>query len=85
MILARAALLLGGAAMISVATAAEEEQEPDMAFLEYLGMWEETDEEWELFDEASDEPSDDAAIAENEERSEPVPKGKESQELEDES
>ena len=80
MILARAALLLGSAAIVGV-VAAEEEQEPDMAFLEYLGMWEETDEEWQLFDESSD----DETVAENEERSDPVPEGKESQESEDES
>ena len=80
MILARAALLLSGAAVIGVAVA-EEDQEPDMAFLEYLGMWEETDEDWQLFVDASD----DEAVAENEERSDPAPKGKESQELEDES
>lgn len=80
MILARAALLLGSVTMVG-AVAAEEEQEPDMAFLEYLGMWEETDEEWQLFEDASD----DAAVAENEERSDPVPQGEESQESEDES
>lgn len=80
MILARAALLLGSAALVGAAAAEEDEQEPDMAFLEYLGMWEETDEEWQLFDEVSDEKT----VAENEERSDPVPKGEESQELEDE-
>ena len=80
MILARAALLLGSAAIVG-ASAAEEKQEPDMAFLEYLGMWEETDEDWQLFEEASD----DASVAENEERSDPVPQGEESQESEDES
>ena len=81
MTLARAALLLGSAAMVGAAAAAGDEKEPDMAFLEYLGMWEETDEEWQLFDEASD----DETVAENEERSDPVPKREESQELEDES
>lgn len=84
MILARAALLLGGAAMVGAATA-EEPEGPDMAFLEYLGMWEETDEEWQLFDETSEEASDNASVAENEERSDPVSTDKESQELEDES
>lgn len=81
MILARTALLLGSAAMVGSAAAAEEQPEPDMAFLEYLGMWEETDEEWQLFD----EESDDEKVAENEERSDPVPQGEESQESEDES
>ena len=30
---------------------AAEEDVPDMEFFEYLGMWEETDEEWLMFDE----------------------------------
>ena len=80
MILARTALLLGSAALLGAAAADGDEQEPDMAFLEYLGMWEETDEEWQLFDEVSDEKT----VAENEKRSDPVPKREESQEFEDE-
>lgn|GEM_PF-1146389 len=56
----------------------EEQQEvPEMDFLEYLGMWEETDEDWQLLDEDS--------AAENEQRSDPVPEGEESTEIEDES
>jgi hypothetical protein len=54
-----------------------EEELPDMDFLEYLGMWEESDEEWLLLE--------DDAVADNKERSEPVPEGKESTETEDES
>ena len=57
-------------------TAAEEEP-PEPDFLEYLGMWEESDEDWLIFDETT--------TAENEERSEPVPEGEESTEKEDES
>ena len=48
-----------------------------MDFLEYLGMWEASDEEWLLLD--------DDAVADNKERSEPVPEGEESTETNDES
>ena len=56
---------------------AEEEDVPDMEFLEYLGMWEESDEEWQIFEETM--------TAENEERSDPVAESEESMEKEDES
>jgi hypothetical protein len=55
----------------------EEGESEDMAFLEYLGFWEVSDEEWQLFD--------DDVLAENEEQSDRVPKGEESAEIEDES
>ncbi len=55
---------------------ADEEAAPDMEFLEYLGMWEGTDEDWLLLDEE--------AVADNE-RSDPVPEGEESTETDDES
>jgi len=58
-------------------TDAEDEELPDLEFLEFLGLWEETDDEWLLFDEEE--------VAENDERSDPVPEGKESSETEDES
>lgn len=64
-------LLCGGIA------AAEEEDIPDMEFLEYLGMWEETDEDWQIFEETM--------TVDNEERSDPVAEGEESMEKEDES
>jgi len=64
-------LLCGGIA------AAEEEDVPDMEFLEYLGMWEETDEDWQIFEETM--------TVDNEERSDPVAEGEESMEKEDES
>jgi hypothetical protein len=64
-------LCLGAAAM------AEEERPPDAEFLEYLGMWDETDEDWVLLDEIT--------LVENMERSDPVPEGEESTETEDES
>ena len=72
--------LCGFAMCVSLAVSAETEDEdiPEMDFLEYLGMWEETDEDWELLNEP--------AVAENDdERSDPVPEGKESTEKEDES
>ena len=64
-------LLFGGA------VCAEEQEEPDLEFLEYLGMWEDTDEEWQVIDEI--------VAADNAERSDPAPEGEESTEKEDES
>jgi len=59
------------------AALADEEQVPDGEFLEYLGMWEETDEEWLLHNEMQ--------AADLDERSDPAPDGEESTENEDES
>jgi hypothetical protein len=56
---------------------ASDEQIPDAEFLEYLGFWDESDEDWLLLE--------NDAVAENEERSEPVPQGEVSTETEDES
>ena len=55
---------------------AEEDEVPDGEFLEYLGMWDESDEEWLLLDEEE--------AADKKERSDPVPEGKESPETKDE-
>ncbi len=66
------ALILGCTPVLAV-----DEEVPDSEFLEYLGYWEESDEEWLLFDEPYTDDS--------EERSDPVPQGKESTETEDES
>ena len=49
---------------------------PDMEFLEYLGSWEESDEEWLIFADANGNKE--------EERSDPVPQGEESAEKDDE-
>lgn len=65
-------ILLSSSGMVC----AEEEGVPDMEFLEYLGMWEESDEDWLIVDKA--------ITADQEERSDPVPKGEESMEKEDE-
>ena len=59
------------------ALAEEDTEELDAEFLEYLGMWEETDEEWLLHD--------DNLTADLDERSDPVPDGEESTEQKDES
>lgn len=58
-------------------TDAENEELPDLEFLEYLGLWEETDDEWLLLDEED--------VANNDERNDPVPEGEESTETDDES
>ena len=66
-------LLMGA----SLALAADDEI-PDPDFLEYLGAWEESDEDWLIFDEPK--------TAELEERTDPVPEeGEESTEKTDES
>lgn len=66
-------LLLG----TGLALAADEEL-PDLDFLEYLGSWEETDEDWQMFDAPVTAEVD-------EERSEPVPESEDSTEKTDES
>ena len=56
---------------------AAEDDVPELDFLEYLGMWEESDEDWLLMD--------GTLAAEAEERSDPEPQGEESMEKDDES
>ena len=68
-------------AACGVALAADEDvpgdEAPDLEFLEYLGMWEESDEEWLVLEEP---------IARNSEQgSDPAPDGEESTEKYDES
>jgi hypothetical protein len=65
--------LLAGAGSVALAADAEE---PDMEFLEYLGQWEETDEEWVMIDQQINLDSG--------ERTDPAPKGEESTEKNDE-
>lgn len=55
---------------------AAEDDAPDIELLEYLGMWEESDEDWLIFDESM--------TADNEEGSDPAPQGEESVEKDDE-
>ena len=64
--------LLGG----SVAAG---EEAPELEFLEYLGSWEESDEDWLLFRAVDAEP-----VTVPEERIDPAPTGEESAETEDE-
>lgn len=64
-------LALGGA----TAVCAAEDDTPDLEFLEYLGMWEESDEDWLILDETM--------AADSEERSDPAPQGEESMEKDD--
>ena len=71
LVLLACGLCPGAAAM------AEEEQPPDEEFLEYLGMWDETDEDWLLLEEIT--------LVEKIEQSDPVPEGEESTETENES
>jgi len=71
---------LCGAVLLTTSSVVAEsapQEIPEMEFLEYLGMWEESDEEWQLLDVDR--------VAENEERSDPAPEGEESTENEDES
>ena len=72
LVLLACGLCLGGPAL-----ATDEAPEPADEFLEYLGMWDETDEDWQLFDESR--------VVEIEKRRDPVPQGEESAETIDES
>ncbi|MDH3266305.1 MAG: hypothetical protein OEM25_05000, partial [Gammaproteobacteria bacterium] len=56
---------------------AADDEVPDAEFLEYLGLWEESDEDWLLFEEP--------ITADTEERSGPAPEGEEPTEKTDES
>lgn len=68
-------LLVG---VCGVVLAADDEL-PEMDFIEYLGMWEESDEEWVLLDDP-----DVQLAAESDGRIDPVPRGEESTENDDE-
>ena len=71
--------LLACGLCLTAAAVAEEEPPPeaDAEFIEYLGMWEETDEDWMFLEEIQ--------VADSEERSDPAPEGEESAEKTDES
>lgn len=72
----KSALLTGSVLLFCGVIVAADDEVPNMEFLEYLGMWEESDEEWQMFDAPTDAGED--------ERSDPAPKGKESAENDDE-
>ena len=61
----------------SVVVVADEEL-PEIEFLEYLGLWEESDEEWVMFNDPL------IADSKDQKRSEPAPEGEESTEKHDE-
>lgn len=65
--------------MIGGLANAADDEIPEMEFLEYLGMWQETDEEWLVFENETDRVAN-----ESDERIDPVPAGNESKELDDE-
>jgi hypothetical protein len=58
-----------------------DDEQPDLEFLEYLGSWEESDEDWLLFDVRDGE----AVAAEDKKRSDPAASGRASTESDDES
>ena len=71
-------MLCGCVACALPATAADDDQ-PDMEFLEYLGSWEESDEDWLVLNDGVLE------LANEETRNDPAPDGEESTELSNES
>ena len=68
-------LTCGGAAI------AQDTEAPDLAFLEYLGSWEESDEDWVLF---SDEKTKEAKSDDNGNETDPAPQEEKVAELDDE-
>lgn len=60
---------------------AEDEELPEIEFLEYLGSWEESDEDWLVVDRVGEARRE----LEGQARTEPAPEGKESPEKDDES
>ncbi len=67
--------------MVCSLVVAADEELPEIEFIEYLGLWEDSDVDWVLFSESFDADK----RAKNEERSDPAPEGKESTEKDDES
>lgn len=70
-------LLLGSMLMGCSLVLGADDEIPDAEFLEYLGLWEESDEDWLIFHEP--------ITADADKRSDPVPEGEESTETKDES
>ncbi len=70
-------VLIGALLLLGGLVHAGGDELPDEDFLEYLGLWEESDEEWLIFEEPM--------AADNAERTDPAPDGEESTETEDES
>lgn len=74
-------LALVAALLLTAAPVTADDSAPDAAFLEYLGSWEGSDEEWVAL---LDEEQDDNTVSRDDQRSDPAP-GEESQETEHES
>lgn len=70
------ALVCGLVACGSGVAFAAEEEVPDADFLEYLGLWEDSDEDWLILE--------NSMAVEKEEQSEPLPEGEASPETDDE-
>ena len=71
--------VIGGLFVCSVPAMAADDEQPDMEFLEYLGSWEESDEDWLVLSDAVQE------LASEQERTDPAPDGDESVEQQNES
>lgn len=73
--------VLCGLLTCSGAAMAQDAEAPDLAFLEYLGSWEESDEDWMLF---SDEEANAAKPDDNGNETDPAPQEENVAELDDE-
>ena len=78
--IAKTALFWGSLGCASLVLAAEEMQ-PDIEFLEYLGSWESSDEDWLMFHDEADR----RVVVDDRKQSDSEPKAKESTESKDES
>ncbi len=67
--------------MVCSLMVAADEELPEIEFIEYLGLWEDSDEDWVLFSDSFNADN----RAKNEQRSDPAPEGEESTEKDDES
>ena len=70
-------ILLASLLLVCSVARATDDELPDADFLEYLGIWDESDEEWMIFN--------DPEKQDRNKRSDPAPEGKESAEKDDES
>ena len=77
---ARRAALIGSMLMVCGLVLAGDEDIPDMEFLEYLGLWEESDEDWVLLTDIVTEQ-----VAAEDQRTDPAAQEEESVETDDES
>ena len=78
-------VVLWGLAGCCGAAAADDNELPDLEFLEYLGSWEGSDEEWLLFSEEGQAAATQEEMKRNDRMSDDAPTGEESTELENES